>query len=181
MMLARCKRVPLDRKPDVAAVLPLQPARTTASIQQRQRNQPPQGRIDAPEVPEVCLPALQVNELRDLTVRRLMCRQRVQPCRRRPLQVFVPRQGHADGAYCSVPPEDGRIAPPDGTGPWGSRQHAAGCEIAPQQLDGPHMAFVEKALDVRSLRPPACSCLAAQVSRIGAHMTGIIAASPPSR
>src|SRR5664279_5016446 len=63
---------PLQSEGNVLRIAPTQPPRSAAPIENPQRDQPPQGRIDAPQVPEIGLLLLHIHELRNLSVRCLM-------------------------------------------------------------------------------------------------------------
>ena len=85
--------------------------RLPAPIQDRQRNQPPQRRIDAPEVPEVRL-HLPVQDRRTLAICSVRVpgdRQRMQAGDSRLLQLCVTGDHHSDRTYGGVSPEDGRV------------------------------------------------------------------------
>ena len=50
-------------------------------VDEAQSDQPPQRRIDAADIPEVCLVALGIDEIRNLPIPSLMFRDREQPAR----------------------------------------------------------------------------------------------------
>jgi hypothetical protein len=91
---------------------------------------------------------LQIHELRNLSVRRLVFRQSVQTYRGCMRQRFVAGQRHPDRANGSVSPKDGRIAAFAGARTGGCRQDTARRQISLQQLDGLYMAGFEQRLIV---------------------------------
>ena len=67
---------PAQRAPDGPCMAAAQSRRSAPCIQQGDRNQPPECRVDAAQIPEVRLSPSYVDELRHLTVGSLICRQR---------------------------------------------------------------------------------------------------------
>ncbi len=130
LMLLR--QQPLNRQLDTLGILPPQPAGTAAPIQECQRNQPPQSRIDAPQIPEIRFLPLQVNEFRNLSVRRLVFRQSVQTRRGRTFQQLVTGQRHPDCTHGGVPPEYRGITAFTGSRTGRGGQDAGGHQISLQ-------------------------------------------------
>ena len=160
LMLLR--RQPLNRELDARGISPPQPARTLLPIQQRHRDQPPQGRIDAPQIPEIRLLTLQVHEFGNLSVGRLVPRQGVEAQGSCALQRRISRQGHSDGANRGVASEYGRVAALFCARAGRGRQHTAGGQISLQECDRPRMAGLDQRQGLG-------------LSRSAAHRIGMIA------
>src|SRR6187401_55996 len=79
-------------------------------IEQRERDEPPERRVDAAQVPEIRLPALGGDELWDLAVRCLIARERLETDRCSSLEHAVSGNCHAERADRRVAAEDRRIA-----------------------------------------------------------------------
>ena len=105
---------------------------TLEAVQNAERNQPPQRRIDAAQIPEVGLLLLEVDELGDLSVGRLMHRERVKTSRSLALENLVAGQGHTDRADRGIASEDGVIAALDRLGTGRRREYAGGRHVASQ-------------------------------------------------
>src|SRR5579859_6487945 len=144
LMLLR--QQPLNGKSDALRVPPPQSACASSTIQERQGNQPPQRRIDASEIPEVRLLPLRIDELRDLSVRRLMFCQGVQTRCGCMLQILVARQCHPDRTHGCVAPEYGGVAAFAGAGSGRCREDAVGSQIPLQQFNGARPAGCEQRL-----------------------------------
>ena len=110
----------------------------------RERNQPPQRRVDAAQIPEVGLLLLEVDELGDLSVGGLMHRERMQASCSLALESLVAGQCHADCADRGIASENGVIAALDRPGTGRRREDAGGRHVAFQQLDGAPAAFLEQ-------------------------------------
>ena len=112
-----------------------QPAGGPDVIEKCDAEQPPEGRIDATEIPEIDFLLAQVDELRDLSVRSLMPGQRQERGRGFALEQRVAGECHADRANRRVACEDCRVAARPRRRRRGRRQNAAGPEIALEQRD----------------------------------------------
>ena len=76
----------------------------------RKRDEPPQRRVDATEIPEIRLTALEVDELWNLAVGRLVRGQGMQAGRGLAFQERVARQRHSERAHRRIASEDGCVA-----------------------------------------------------------------------
>jgi len=93
-------------------------------VEKTQGDQPPQGGIDAAEIPEVGLSTLDVHKLGDLAVLRLMSSQSFKAGCRALLKHCIPGERHADRAHSGVAGEDRGV--PAGARPLaGSRRKDA--------------------------------------------------------
>ena len=146
------RQQPLNRELGLRGVAPPQPGGAAAAIQERERDQPPQRGVDAPQVPEIRLLPVQVHELGHLPVRRLMFRQGAYSRGSRALQHAVARQRHADRTHGGVAPEYGRVAALIRARAGRRRQDAAGRHVFLQEADGPRMALVEQCLSAQGHR-----------------------------
>ncbi len=102
------RQQPLQRAPDVR--LPALVRDRTPAAQMVDRDQPPQRRIDAAQVPEVRVPAFGIDVLRDLAIRRLRLRERVETDDRAYFERRHPAGGHRRHAHAGVAREDARVA-----------------------------------------------------------------------
>src|SRR5258708_8694403 len=123
---------PLNRELDALRILPTQPAGTAAPIEKGERNQPPQCRIDAPQIPEIRLLPLHVHELRNLSVRRLVFRQGVQTGSGLTLQRLITGHPPPNRSNAGVSPEYPGLAAFARPRTWGSGQDAGGHQISLQ-------------------------------------------------
>src|SRR5260370_22024855 len=126
------RQQPLNRELDALRILPPQPTGTAAPIEKSQCNQPPQCRIDTPQIPEISLLPLQIHELRNLSVRCLVFRQCVQTRCGGTLQRSIAGHRHPDRTYGSVSPEYCGIAAFAGPRTAGSGQDAGRRQTALQ-------------------------------------------------
>ena len=151
-----------------SATPPIGAVRThpTARVQKRHRNQPPQRRINTPQVPEIRLTTLQVHELRDLPVGRLVLRQRMQPSRGFAFQQLVARHHHPKRTHGRISPKNRRVAAQVRALTWRGRQNPTRRKVSSQQLDRPRMAGVEE-------------LTIAGTSRNRTHIDGMIATLRP--
>src|SRR5690348_4260529 len=104
---------PLQRERNFAPITAKQSAANSALrqafVEQSERDQPPERRVDTAEIPEIRLAALRRDEFRDLAIRRLILRQRLEPRDRSSLELAVSGDGHAERADRGVAAEDRRI------------------------------------------------------------------------
>src|SRR6185437_9942453 len=84
------------------------------ALEEVAREQPPERRVDAAEIPEVGFARALLDELRDLAVGRLMLAQGLETGRGGALEQGVAGKGHSDRADGGIPAEYGRIAAPAG-------------------------------------------------------------------
>src|SRR5579885_1372829 len=138
-------------------------------IEEVQREQPPERRVDATEVPEIrfaaglraaaasaSAPGMASGDRRDefgdLPVRGLMLSERLESYGGRPCELGIPAKGHADGADGRIPSEDGRISPAAGTPAGGGGEDARGCHIAAQEVDRSGTAGLDQSLPAGGAR-----------------------------
>ena len=98
---------PVDRALDRRGPALAQPGFRAQHVEEGDRDEPPRGGIDAAEVPEIGLGPLHVDELGELSVRRLVGSERRKPDRRRPRS----RAGSPDTAIAER--TDRRVAAED--------------------------------------------------------------------
>src|SRR5690606_11534603 len=105
---------PAERPLDVSAETLGEPGMGAEAVEPIDRDEPPQRRVDTAHVPEIRLARLEVDELRDLPVSRLMLGERLDGARRAALELGVSRDRHAERADRRVAREDRRVAAPLG-------------------------------------------------------------------
>src|SRR5262245_50444815 len=126
---------PLDSVHDLRLVAFFQTS-LAAHIQQSDGNEPPECRVDAAQVPEICGVVLGVDELGDLTVPGLELNESFQTSRCGELQLSIARQFHADGANRSVTTKDRRVAALASARSGRGRENAGRRKILSQQRNG---------------------------------------------
>src|SRR5690348_15146542 len=107
-MLLRAE--PLQRERDFAPVAAEEAAANTALVEQGERDQPPERRVDAAQVPEIRLAAIRGDKLRDLAVRRLILREGLEARDGSSLERAVSGDDHAERADRGVAAKDRRVA-----------------------------------------------------------------------
>ena len=133
---------PLQRQPNAARAT--RAGRRRAALEEIEREQPPERRVDAAEIPEVGFARPLLDELRDLAIGCLMLAQCLEAGRGRALEQRVAGKGHPDRADGGIPAEYGRVAAPPGPVSRRGSEDAARCEIPAQEIDRPHMAGVDQ-------------------------------------
>lgn len=98
---------PLQRALDVG--LPALACDGSAAAQVIDRDQPPQRRVDAAQIPEARVAVFGIDVLRDLPVRRLRPRQRIEARDRPFLERRHATARHREHAHAGVAPEDSRV------------------------------------------------------------------------
>ena len=106
--LVLLRQQPADRALDPGLPAPGRHAARAAHVVHR--DQPPQGRIDAAEVPEVGVAAFGVDILRDLAIGRLLRDQRLEARHRALLQRVDAAAAHRHRADGGIAPEDAGVA-----------------------------------------------------------------------
>src|SRR5690606_38372962 len=131
---------PLDARPQAAseAWMRAEPVETI------DRDEPPQRRVDAADVPEIGFARRGIDELRDLPVRSLMLAERLDAGGCAALEIAVARKRHPERANRRVAREHSRVAALLGLARRRRGEHTGRGQIALQQLDRARAARLEQ-------------------------------------